>query len=65
VVYGDTTKLKFKPSTGVSTPVVVVGAGYWSATVTHSQIPNFTCGIGVNTQNTVVTAAGDGEPACK
>jgi prepilin-type N-terminal cleavage/methylation domain-containing protein len=65
VVYGDTTKLKFKPSTGVSTPVVAVGAGYWSATVTHSQIPNFTCGIGVNTQNTVVTAAGDGEPACK
>jgi len=65
VVYGDTTKLKFKPSTGVSTPVVAVGAGYWSATVTHSQIPNFTCGIGVNTVNTIVGTAGDGEPACK
>ena len=61
----DTTKLKFKPSTGVSTPVVVVGAGYWSATVTHSQIPAFTCGIGVNTANTIVSTAGDGEPACK
>ena len=65
VVYGDTTKLKFKPSTGVSTPIIKVGAGYWSATVTHSQIPNFTCGIGVNTVNTVVGTAGDGEPACK
>ena len=61
----DTNKVKFKPSTGVSTPVIVPGAGYWSATVTHSQIPNFTCGIGVNTVNTVVAAAGDGEPACK
>ena len=61
----DTTKVKFKPSTGVSTPIIVPGAGYWSATVTHSQIPNFTCGIGVNTVNTVVAGAGDGEPACK
>ena len=65
VVYGDTTKLKFKPSTGVSTPIIKVGAGYWSATVTHSQIPNFTCGIGVNTVNTIVGTAGDGEPACR
>ena len=61
----DTNKVKFKPSTGVSTPNIIPGAGYWSATVTHSQIPNFTCGIGVNTANTVVPAAGDGEPACK
>jgi prepilin-type N-terminal cleavage/methylation domain-containing protein len=65
VVYGDTTKLKFKPSTGVSSPAVVIGAGYWSATVTHNQIPNFTCGIGVNTANTVVGTASDGAPACK
>ena len=65
VVYGDTTKLKFKPSTGVSSPVIAIGAGYWSATVTHSQILNFTCGIGVNTVNTIVNTAGDGEPACR
>ena len=65
VVYGDTTKLKFKPSTGVSTPVIAIGAGYWSATVTHSQILNFTCGIGVNTVNTIVNTAGDGEPVCR
>ena len=61
---GDTV-LKFKPSTGVSTPSITTGAGYWSATVTHSQIANFSCGIGVNTQNPIVTTAGDGEPACK
>ena len=61
----DTTKLKFKPSTGVNNPTIVTGSGYWSATVTHTQIASFSCGIGVNTQNTVVTTAGDGEPACK
>jgi type IV pilus assembly protein PilA len=61
----DTAVLKFKPSTGVSSPTIVPGPGYWSATVTHSQIPSFTCGIGVNTTNTIVGGAGDGEPACK
>ena len=61
----DTTKLKFKPSTGVNDPTIVTGPGYWSATVTHTQIPGFSCGIGVNTANTLVTTAGDGEPACK
>ena len=65
IVYGDTAKLKFKPSTGVSTPVITIGPGYWSAKVTHSQITNFSCSIGVNTANPVVTTAGDGEPACK
>jgi prepilin-type N-terminal cleavage/methylation domain-containing protein len=65
LVYGDTSKIKFKPSTGVSSPLIVPGPGYWSATVTHSQITNFSCGIGVNTANTVVTTAGDGEPACR
>jgi len=65
IVYGDTAKLKFKPSTGVSTPVITIGPGYWSAKVTHSQIANFSCSIGVNTANPVVTTAGDGEPACK
>ena len=61
----DTTKLKYKPSTGVNTPTIVTGAGYWSASITHTQIAGFSCGIGVNTQNAVVTTAGDGEPACK
>ena len=61
----DTTKVKFKPSTGVNTPTITTGAGYWNATVTHTQIANFSCGIGVNTQNPVVSTAGDGEPACQ
>src|SRR5258705_6960208 len=65
IAWGDTNKLKFKPSTGVSTPSILIGQGYWSATVTHSQIMNFTCAIGVNTPNPKVTTAGDGQPARK
>ena len=62
---GDTF-LHFRPSTGVSTPVIVTGAGSWYATVTHTQIPSpFSCSIGVNTANTLVPTAGDGEPVCK
>jgi prepilin-type N-terminal cleavage/methylation domain-containing protein len=54
----------FKNSSGVGVPTVVTGAGYWSATVTHSQISGGTCGIGVNTTNPIISAAGDGEPSC-
>ena len=62
----DTTKLKFKPSSGVGSPTIVPGAGFWYATVTHTQIPApFQCAIGVNTTNLLVTTAGDGEPACR
>jgi prepilin-type N-terminal cleavage/methylation domain-containing protein len=62
---GDTV-LKFRPSSGVSTPNITPGQGYWSATVTHTQIPApFSCGIGVGTTNTVVTTASDGAPACQ
>jgi type IV pilus assembly protein PilA len=65
IVWGDTTKLRFRPSSGVSNPNIKIGQGYWSATVTHSQMINFTCAIGVNTVNPLVTGAGDGEPACQ
>jgi type II secretion system protein G len=62
----DTTKgMKFKPSSGVGMPTVVTYAGAWLATNTHSQLTNFSCGIGVNTTNPLVTTAGDGEPTCK
>ena len=54
----------FKNSSGVGVPSVSTGAGYWSATVTHSQLAGATCGIGVNTANPVYTGAGDGEPSC-
>jgi type IV pilus assembly protein PilA len=55
----------FKQSTGVNTPSVNIGAGYWSATVTHTQLVGISCGIAVNTTNPTVTTAGEGEPACK
>ena len=58
-------RLNFKPSTGVSTPVIVTGPGYWTATVTHSQVPGKVCEIAVNTSNTLASTAGDGEPACR
>ncbi len=59
------TQLNFRPSTGVWTPTIVVGAGFWTAAVTHTQVANKSCQIAVNTSNTLVTTAGDGEPACK
>jgi prepilin-type N-terminal cleavage/methylation domain-containing protein len=65
IVYGDTTKLKFRPSSGVSIPNITIGSGFWSATVTHNQMPNFSCAIGVNTVNPLVVSAGDGEPVCQ
>src|SRR3977135_531344 len=38
----DTTKgLKFRPSTGVSMPVIATFSGSWLATNTHSQLANF------------------------
>jgi len=62
---GEDTVLHFRPSTSVTDPKIVTGAGSWTATVTHTQIPApFTCGIGVNTTNLIVTTAGDGEPVC-
>ena len=61
----DTAALKFRPSTGVGAPAIVVGAGFWTASVTHTQVSGRKCQIAVNTPNTLVTTAGDGEPACK
>jgi type IV pilus assembly protein PilA len=62
----DTLKgMKFKPSTGVAMPTIVTYSGAWLATNTHSQLTGFSCGIGVNTTNPLVSAAGDGEPTCK
>ena len=57
--------LKFNSSTGVSSPTISTGAGYWTATVTHSQIVGTSCGIGVNTTNPLISTAAEGEPVCK
>jgi type IV pilus assembly protein PilA len=59
------TNLGFKASTGVSDPAIALGTGSWSATNTHGQLAGVSCGIAVNTTNTVVSTAGEGEPACK
>jgi prepilin-type N-terminal cleavage/methylation domain-containing protein len=60
----DTASLHFRVSTGVTGPTISTGAGFWTATVGHSQIATEVCQIAVNTNNTLVTTAGDGEPVC-
>ncbi len=61
---GGTPPSGFRGSTGVSAPIIATGSGYWSATVTHTQLAGASCGIALNTTNTVVATAGEGEPAC-
>jgi prepilin-type N-terminal cleavage/methylation domain-containing protein len=66
--YGDVTALgaaRYSPSTGVGSPAVVTGSGFWSATVTHTQLPSVVCGIAYGTPNPTVSTAGEGEPICK
>jgi len=58
-------QLKYQNSTGTVAPTVTVGAGLWSATNAHTQLAGMTCGIAINTPNTVVPTAAEGEPACK
>src|SRR5581483_505488 len=59
------TALKFQNSTGTNVPVIAVGAGYWTATNTHTQVST-TCGIGINTTNPLSgVVAAEGEPACQ
>ena len=58
-------QLKYSNTTGVNAPTIVTGAGFWTATTTHTQLAGSTCGIGVNTTNPLVSSAGDGEVICK
>ncbi len=58
-------QLKYQSSTGVNAPTITTGAGFWTATVSHTQLPGMTCGIGLNTANPTVAAAAEGEPSCK
>jgi prepilin-type N-terminal cleavage/methylation domain-containing protein len=62
---GTVSQLKFNSTTGVASPTISTGAGYWTATTSHSQLAGTSCGIGVNTTNPVVSTAAEGEPACK
>lgn len=59
------TSLNFKASTGVNPPAIITYAGAWTATNNHTQLSGISCGVGVNTTNPTVAAAGEGEPACK
>jgi len=56
---------KFSSTTGVGSPAIVASTSYWSATVTHPQIPGMVCAVSVATANPVVATAGEGEPICK
>ena len=64
--YGTLTEVasKFSSTSGVGIPTIVSSTSYWSATVTHPQIPTMQCAISVATTNPVKTAAGEGEPVC-
>ena len=56
---------KFQSTTGVNAPTIVTGAGFWHATVNHTQLTGTVCGISVNTTNPTIAGAADGEPVCK
>ena len=59
------TDLQFQVSTGVNAPALQAGPGWWSATVTHTQLPATNeCGIAMNTTNPE-GSGNDGEPICK
>ena len=57
-------QLAYSNTSGVNPPTIVVGAGYWSATNTHTQLAGSTCGISVNTTNPIISSATDGDPVC-
>ena len=61
----DSLHVKFSPSTNVKVKIDPPGTGYWYATAVHSQLNGVTCAIGMNTTNTLVSTANEGEPACK
>ena len=64
--YTNTTSLlKFQNSNGTVMPAIVAGAGYWTATNTHTQIVGMTCGVAINTTNPVISSATEGEPVCQ
>jgi prepilin-type N-terminal cleavage/methylation domain-containing protein len=64
--YGSLAELsgKFSSTSGVGSPDITPSTSYWSATVTHPQIPGMTCAVAVGTSNSVKAGAGEGEPVC-
>ena len=62
---GNLAQLSFKQTTGTIAPTIVGGGGYWSATNSHTQLMNTSCGIAMGTPNPLVASAGEGEPVCR
>jgi len=59
--------LKYQVSNGVNNPSIVTGAGgWWSATVTHTQLASpAECAVAINTGNPLATADSSGAPRCQ
>jgi type IV pilus assembly protein PilA len=55
----------FSGTSGVGAPTISPSTSYWSATLTHPQIPGMVCGVAVATTNPTLASAGEGEPVCK
>ena len=58
-------QLKYQNSTGTVPPTITVGAGYWTATNSHTQLPTMQCAVGINTTNPLIASAAEGEPVCQ
>jgi len=58
--------LKFQVSNGVNNPLIATGAGWWSATITHTQLVSpAECAVAINTGNPILTSDSSGAPRCK
>jgi type IV pilus assembly protein PilA len=60
----DINALNMRMTTGVNAPTITTGPGYWTATVSHSQLAGHICGISINTTNPIVATVADGTTAC-
>ena len=61
----NTGTTRFQGSQGVNPPTIATGAGFWSATITHTMLPGTTCGTAMNTTNPIIAGTADGSPACQ
>jgi type IV pilus assembly protein PilA len=65
-IIDNTVHLKYQNSTGTTAPAITVGAGFWFATNSHTQLPTgHQCGTSMNTTHPTVSTAAEGEPVCK
>jgi type IV pilus assembly protein PilA len=62
---GGASGVKFQNSAGTVAPAITVGPGFWTATNAHKQLTGASCAIAINTTNTLVAGAAEGEPVCQ